>query len=82
MPHTHNVLQIKYTFPGTTAIFVGCFVVAADRVPDYNNRHRHWGGLSSLGVGARRNWFYLPPIVIGTALALLAAMWPNSRIQT
>lgn len=35
-----------------------------------------------LGIGAGRNWFYLPPIVIGLTLALLAATWPNGRIQT
>ena len=35
-----------------------------------------------LGVGPRRNLFYLPPIVLGLALALLAATWPNKRPQT
>lgn len=35
-----------------------------------------------LGVGPRRDLFYLPPIVLGLALALLAATWPNNRPQT
>lgn len=35
-----------------------------------------------LGVGARRNLFYLPPIVLGLAIALWAAAWPNGRWQT
>lgn len=35
-----------------------------------------------LGVGARRNLFYLPPIVLGLAIALWAAGWPNGRWQT
>jgi chromate transport protein ChrA len=35
-----------------------------------------------LGVGSRRDLFYLPPIVIGLLLALMTADWPNNRWQT
>ena len=35
-----------------------------------------------LGVGARRNLFYLPPIILGLCIALWAAGWPNGRWQT
>lgn len=35
-----------------------------------------------LGIGARRNLFYLPPIVLGLCLALWAAGWPNARLRT
>lgn len=35
-----------------------------------------------LQAGARRDWFYLPPIIIGLVIALLAATWPNSDIKT
>lgn len=35
-----------------------------------------------LGVGARRNLFYLPPVVLGLCLALWAAGWPNGRPRT
>lgn len=35
-----------------------------------------------LGVGSRRDIFYLPPIAIGLVIALLTAGWPNTRAQT
>lgn len=35
-----------------------------------------------LGVGLSRNWFYLPPIVAGLILALLASGWPNDSPRT
>jgi hypothetical protein len=35
-----------------------------------------------LGVGSRRNYFYLPPIVLGLLIALLSALLPNGRWQT
>jgi hypothetical protein len=35
-----------------------------------------------LGVGARRDWFYAPPITLGLMLALWTMMWPNGRWQT
>lgn len=84
MPHTHNVLRLNILFLGLTAIFVGYFVVwlpgPGAGLQLIGIEIGEW--IKFLGVGARRNWFYLPPIVIGTVLALLAAMWPNSRIQT
>lgn len=33
-------------------------------------------------ISARRDWFYLPPVTLGLALALLSARWPNGRWQT
>jgi hypothetical protein len=35
-----------------------------------------------LGVGSRRDLFYVPPIAIGLLLALITADWPNHRWQT
>jgi hypothetical protein len=33
-------------------------------------------------IRASRDWFYLPPVTLGLALALLSASWPNGRWQT
>jgi hypothetical protein len=33
-------------------------------------------------IGASRDWFYLPPVTLGLALALLTCHWPNGRWQT
>lgn len=35
-----------------------------------------------LGVGAGRNWFYLPPIVVGLVLAMLTFNWSNRHPGT
>ncbi|MBP6015940.1 MAG: hypothetical protein KA586_04410 [Candidatus Promineofilum sp.] len=81
---TDNTYRLNLLFLGLTAIFVGYFVVwlpgPGAGLQLIGIEIGEW--IKFLGVGAGRNWFYLPPIVIGTVVALLAAMWPNSRIQT
>lgn len=84
MPYTRNVLRLNLLFLGLTAIFLGYFVVwlpgPGVGLQLIGIEVGEW--IKFLGVGASRNWFYLPPIVMGTVLALLAGMWPNGRIQT
>lgn len=38
--------------------------------------------LKFLGLGQRRDLFYLPPVTLALTMALLAASWPNGRWQT
>lgn len=35
-----------------------------------------------MGMGTRRNWFYLPPITLALTMQLLTGFWPNRRWQT
>ena len=35
-----------------------------------------------MGMGVRRNWFYLPPITLGLMLAVWTVGWANGRWQT
>lgn len=76
---TQNLL-----FLGLTAILVGYSLVwlpgPAAGLRLIGIEIGEW--IKFLGVGSGRNWFYLPPIVIGMTLALLAATWPNDRPQT
>lgn len=69
---------------GLTAIFVGYLMVwlpgPAAGLSFLGIELGEW--IKFLGVGQRRNLFYLPPITLGLMLALLAAMWPNGRWQT
>ncbi len=34
------------------------------------------------GLGAKRNWFYLPPLTLALMLLFFTAGWENGRIQT
>ncbi len=69
---------------GLTAIFVAYFLVwlpgPGVGLQLIGIEIGEW--IKFLGVGARRNLLYLPPIVLGLCLALWAATWPNSRPQT
>ena len=84
MPQSRNIFRLNLLFLGLTAIFVGYFIVwlpgPGAGLQLIGIEIGEW--IKFLGVGAGRNWFYLPPIVMGTIVALLAAMWPNTRIQT
>jgi hypothetical protein len=66
-------------FLGLTAMFVGYFMVwlpgPSAGLQLIGVEIGEW--IKFLGVGAGRDLFYLPPIVLGLALALLAATWPN-----
>lgn len=76
--------RMNVLFLGLTAIFVGYFMVwlpgPSVGLQIIGMEVGEW--IKFLGVGASRNLFYLPPIVLGLTLALLAATWSNSRPQT
>ncbi len=67
-----------------TAIFVGYFLVwlpgPGAGLSLIGVELGEW--IKFLGVGARRNWFYVPPITLGVLLALWTATWPNQRGRT
>lgn len=71
-------------FLGLTAILIGYFLVwlpgPSAGLQIIGIELGEW--IKFLGVGARRDLFYLPPIVLGLTLSLLSAMWSNYRIQT
>ena len=77
-------IRLNLLFLGLTAILAGYFMVwlpgPSAGLQLIGIEVGEW--IKFLGIGAGRNWFYLPPIVIGLTLALLAATWPNGRIQT
>jgi hypothetical protein len=77
-------IRLNLLFLGLTAILVGYFMVwlsgPSAGLQLIGIEVGEW--IKFLGIGAGRNWFYLPPIVIGFTVALLAATWPNGRIQT
>lgn len=76
--------RLNLLFLGLTAIFVGYFLVwlpgPATGLQLIGIEIGEW--IKFLGVGRGRDLFYLPPIVLGLTLALLAATWPNERPQT
>lgn len=78
---SRRAFRLNLLFLGLTAIFVGYFMVwlpgPAAGLQLIGIELGEW--IKFLGVGNRRTWFYLPPIVIGATLALLAATWPNGR---
>jgi hypothetical protein len=71
-------------FLGLTAMLIGYFMVwlpgPAAGLQLIGIELGEW--IKFLGVGRGRDWFYLPPIVIGLIIALLAATWPNGRLAT
>lgn len=71
-------------FLGLTAIFVGYFQIwlpgPAAGLQIIGIEMGEW--IKFLGVGPRRDLFYLPPIVAGLVISLLASTWPNDRWQT
>lgn len=79
-PQTQQTL----TLLGMTAVFVGYFAVwlpgPAAGLRLIGLEIGEW--IKFLGIGARRDLFYLPPITLGICMALLTASWPNDRWQT
>jgi hypothetical protein len=69
---------------GLTAIFVAYFLVwlpgPGAGLSLIGLELGEW--IKFLGVGAQRNWFYAPPIVLGLLIALWTATWPNRRAGT
>jgi hypothetical protein len=82
--HSTDSTRMNILFLGLTAIFLGIFMVwlpgPSVGLQIIGIEMGEW--IKFLGVGARRDLFYLPPIVLGLTLALLAATWPNNRPQT
>ncbi len=81
---TRTGFPLTPVFLGLTAILVGYFLVW---LPGPSAGLRLIGielgeWIKFLGVGSRRDLFYLPPIVVGLVLGLVAATWPNDRPQT
>jgi hypothetical protein len=76
--------RLNLLFIGLTMVFVGYFQVwlpgPGAGLQLIGIELGEW--IKFLGVGPRRDLFYLPPIAIGLLLALLAATWPNERLQT
>lgn len=76
--------RLNALFLGLTASLIGYFMVWLPG-PDAGLQLigievGEW--IKFLGVGRGRDWFYLPPIVIGLTIALMAATWPNQRPAT
>ncbi|MBK8984871.1 MAG: hypothetical protein IPM39_02130 [Chloroflexi bacterium] len=69
---------------GLTAVFVGYLSVwlpgPAVGLQFLGVELGEW--VKFLGVGQKRNLFYLPPITLGLMLALWTMSWPNGRWQT
>lgn len=76
--------RLNLIFLGLTAMFIGYLVVwlpgPAAGLQIIGLELGEW--IKFLGVGASRNWFYVPPIVMGLIVALLAATWPNGQWRT
>lgn len=76
--------RLNLLFLGLTAIVVGYFLIwlpgPSAGLQLIGIEVGEW--VKFLGVGPHRDWFYLPPIVAGMTIALLAAMWPNDRLRT
>ncbi len=76
--------SLALLFLGLTAVFVGYFQVwlpgPAAGTQIIGIEMGEW--IKFLGVGSRRNLFYLPPIVMGLVIALLGWGWPNHRPHT
>lgn len=79
-----NSLRQNLLFLGLTVMFMACFMTwlpgPAVGLQIIGLELGEW--IKFLGVGVGRNWFYLPPIAVGTIVALLAAMWPNTEWRT
>lgn len=71
-------------FLGLTAAFIGYFRVwlpgPAAGLQIIGIEMGEW--IKFLGVGSRRDLFYLPPIAVGLVIALMASTWPNDRPHT
>lgn len=74
----------RLVFIGLTAALIGYFVVwlpgPAAGLRLIGVEIGEW--IKFLGVGTRRNLFYIPPVALGLILALLTSDWPNGRWQT
>ena len=69
---------------GLTAVFVGYFLIwlpgPGTGLQLIGVELGEW--IKFLGVGPRRDLFYLPPIALGLVLTLWTAHWPNGRWET
>ena len=69
---------------GFTAVFIGYLTVwlpgPAAGLTLIGVEMGEW--IKFMGMGPRRNWFYLPPITLGLMLVVWTVGWPNGRWQT
>ena len=69
---------------GFTAVFIGYLTVwlpgPAAGLMLIGIEMGEW--IKFMGMGPRRNWFYLPPITLGLMLVVWTVGWPNGRWQT
>jgi len=76
--------QERLFLAGLTAVFIGYLSVwlpgPAAGLQFLGIELGEW--IKFLGVGAIRDFFYLPPIILGLMLALLTMGWENGRWQT
>ena len=83
-PTTFRGMPRLLLFLGLTAAFVGYFRIwlpgPAAGLQIIGLEMGEW--IKFLGVGPRRDLFYLPPIAMGLVIALLASTWPNDRPRT
>jgi hypothetical protein len=79
---THN--QERLLLAGLTAVFIGYLSVwlpgPGAGLQFLGVELGEW--IKFLGVGAIRDLFYLPPIILGLMLAVLTMGWENGRWQT
>lgn len=68
---------------GLTAVFTAYFLIwlpgPAAGLQFIGVEIGEW--IKFLGVGMGRNWFYVPPIILGLMLALVTLTWPPRRWQ-
>jgi len=79
-----RAIRLDLLILGLTAMFLGYFAVwlpgPGVGLQLIGVEIGEW--IKFLGVGPRRDLFYLPPVAIGLILALWTALWPNGRWHT
>ena len=79
-----RAIRLDLLILGLTAMFLGYFAVwlpgPGVGLQLIGVEIGEW--IKFLGVGPRRDLFYLPPVAIGLILALWTALWPNGRWPT
>ena len=81
---TSQLARLKLLFVAFTLIFIGYFMVwlpgPGAGLQLIGIEIGEW--IKFLGVGPGRDFFYVPPVVLGLLIAILSSLWPNSRWQT
>ena len=81
---TSQLARLKLLFVAFTLIFIGYFMVwlpgPGAGLQLIGIEIGEW--IKFLGVGPGRDFFYVPPVVLGPLIAILSSLWPNGRWQT